>query len=254
MPSKQHHRGRHPEDDGLFAPGQVPRLAKAVADLSWLLTREYSRVSALKLVGDHFQLALRGRMAVDRCACSDASLALRRAREVPMDRLRGESLIVDGYNILITAESALANGVLLRGRDGCIRDMASLHGSYRRVEETLPAVARIGETLAALAPERVFWYFDAPVSNSGRLTAFLRAHAEAARYPWHVALAPNPDKLLAQSPHIVLTSDSWILDRAARWANLTAQVLRDLGMEARVLELAGNQGAPERQPGSGCSS
>lgn len=239
MPSKQNHRGRHPADDALFLPGNVPLLSEAVADLSWLLSRGYSRVSALKLVGDHYQFTVRQRMAVDRCACSDASLAWRRAHEVPVDHLCGETMIVDGYNILITVESALAGGVLLRGCDGCIRDMASLHGSYRRVEETLPAIDCIGATLARFMPERVLWYFDAPVSNSGRLKALLGARAEAASWPWEIQLAPNPDKLLAASPHVVLTSDSWILDRATRWANITARVLREQGADTHVLDLSG---------------
>ncbi|HNR31827.1 MAG TPA: DUF434 domain-containing protein [Candidatus Hydrogenedentes bacterium] len=238
MPSKQNHRGRHPADTALFAPEHVPRLREAVSDLSWLLTRGYSRVSALKLVGDHNQFAVRQRMAVDRCACSDASLAWRREHQVPCAHIRGETLIVDGYNLLITVESALAGGVLLRGRDGCIRDMASLRGSYRRVEETLPAIEHIGDVLATRAPARVEWYLDAPVSNSGRLKALLQTRADAAGWPWDIRLAPNPDTLLAASPHIVITADSWILDRAARWANVAPEVLDGSGGDVTVLDLS----------------
>src|SRR6266404_1471952 len=45
-------------------------------------------------------------------------------------------LLIDGFNLILTLESALGGGVMLVGRDGCYRDMASVHGTYRRVEET----------------------------------------------------------------------------------------------------------------------
>jgi len=41
--------------------------------------------------------------------------------------------------------------VILAARDGAYRDMASMHGSYRKVAETLPALELLGRTIAALA-------------------------------------------------------------------------------------------------------
>jgi len=40
--------------------------------------------------------------------------------------------------------------VLMFGRDGALRDMASIHGSYRKVEETVPALELTTQTLAEL--------------------------------------------------------------------------------------------------------
>ncbi len=56
---------------------------------------------------------------------------------------------VDAFNLITTVEAALAGGVLIKGRDGCLRDMASMHGSYRKVAETIPALHCIGEVMAA---------------------------------------------------------------------------------------------------------
>ena len=47
--------------------------------------------------------------------------------------------------------------------------MASMHGSYRNVDETEPALTLIGEVLNAFRPSECCWYLDRPVSNSGRL-------------------------------------------------------------------------------------
>ena len=131
MPDTRHHRGRHPEDDRLFAPDQVPRMQVAVHDLSWLLSRDYALPSALKLVGDRYGLEQRQRLAVARAACSDAARIDRRSRQVEPSSLHDAQLAIDGFNVLLTIEAALSGGVLLSCRDGCHRDMASVHGTYR---------------------------------------------------------------------------------------------------------------------------
>jgi len=227
MPQRQSHRGQHPEDAVLFAPSRLPVLREAVADMSWLLTRGYSDTAALKLVGDHFQLDKRQRFAVTRAACSDQSLEHRLAHCVSVDALAGRSLAIDGYNLLITVECALSGAILIRGRDGCIRDIASIHGSYHSVEETVPAIRRIGQTLASLGVVSAHWYFDAPVSNSGRLKRLFEAEAAAAGWNWTVSLEKNPDTILAESEAVVVTSDSWILDRTRAWANLAERLIGD---------------------------
>ncbi len=71
MPDKRKHRGAHPDDNRLFAEDQLPSLRTAVAEYSWLLTRGYAEESALKLVGDRYDLTARQRMAVWRSSCSD---------------------------------------------------------------------------------------------------------------------------------------------------------------------------------------
>lgn len=206
-------------------------------DYSHLLSRGYAETASLKLVGDHYQLHVRQRRALQRTACSEASLAKRSATCVVLDTLRGAILAVDGYNLLITVESALGGAVLLRGRDGCVRDLASMHGSYRRVDETMVAVRVIGEELAALGAAKVHWRLDAPVSNSGRLKATLLEEADAKGWPWEVELANGVDKLLSESSDVVVTSDGWILDRAARWANVINRMLDRVGATGRVLNL-----------------
>ena len=66
MPDSRAHRGPDPRDREAFAPSCVPALCTAVADLSWLLGRDYAPVSALKLVGDRYSLTERQRQAVRR--------------------------------------------------------------------------------------------------------------------------------------------------------------------------------------------
>ena len=221
------HRGPHPEDAELFAAPARPSLRDAARDLCWLLNRGYPADSSLKLVGDRYGLAARQRTAVARSSCSDAQRTRRRLHEATAERVAGRALWLDGYNVLTTVEAALAGGVLLLARDGTYRDMASMHGSYRKVNETRPALELVGRVTEDLAVAECVWYLDRPVSNSGRLKKILDQIASGLKIPWRVELVPNPDAILIQSREIVATADSAILDRCQAWFNLARRVVEE---------------------------
>ena len=234
MPDDRKHRGPHPEDARLFAPPQVSALRAAAGDLCWLLSRGYRGESSLKLVGDRYALAARQRNAVSRCACSDADAAARQSRQKDAAALAGRELWIDGYNVLTTIEAALAGGVVLAARDGCYRDMASMHGSYRRVAETLPALEMIGGVLARLRVACCRWLLDRPVSNSGRLKGIMEKLSAERGWPWTVELVDDPDRLLLELREVVATADSGILDCAGAWINLARTVVVECVPGAQV--------------------
>lgn len=237
MPDRRVHRGPHPEDERFFAPDAIPWLEAATRDLCWLFDRGYAAPSSLKLVGDRHGLHQRQRIAVARCASSDAALARRAGRGIETAALAGQTLLVDGYNLLTTIEAALAGGVILAARDGCYRDMASMHGSWRKVEETGPAIDLIGAFLQTTGVRECLWYLDRPVSNSGRLRKLLVDRAAANGWPWRVELADDPDRELAKATFPVATADSAILDQCAAWVNLAAELIRGRIPTARVIDL-----------------
>lgn len=214
----------------LFGADAVRKLRAATDDLCWLLTRGYANASASALVGNRHQLTDRQRMAVQRCACADPARDARRSREV--DALDGRPVVVDGYNVLTTVEAALSHGVLLRARDGCLRDLASMHGSWRRVEETEQALRLIGAHLGA-TPSR--WLLDSPISNSGRLRSLMLRIAEEADWPWAVDLIPNVDATLRASRDIVASADSAVIDGCGPWCALGRAVVERVVPDAWVL-------------------
>lgn len=238
MPDTRSHRGPHPDDARLFAPQAVPVLRTAVGELSWLLTKGYAPASSLKLVGDRHQLDARQRIAVARCACSDAQKAHRCAREVPPESLRGGLLRLDGYNVLTTLEAALAGGVILAARDGAYRDMASMHGSYRKVEETLPALELLGQAMSDLGIAEAWWYLDQPVSNSGRLKGMMMGLAAQRGWRWRVELAANPDAVLMEGEATIASADSVVIDHCAGWFNLARRVVESRVPAACVVDLS----------------
>jgi len=221
MPDKRTHRGPHPADARLFAQAAVEKLRLAVSDFSLLLTKGYAAKSALKLVGDKFSLTERQRLAVMRSACSDQQLDIRKQSEVQITAVAGQSIGIDGYNLLITIEAAMSGGVIFKGRDGCYKDLASIHGTYRKVTETIPAIELIGGFLAQKGISKALWLLDSPVSNSGRLKTLIGEIAGENQWDWEIKLSISPDAELIKTDTIVASGDSVILDSCGKWVYLS---------------------------------
>jgi len=238
VPDRRSHRGPDPRDQAAFDTTALPRLREAVADLSWLLGRGYAERAALKLVGDRLALTERQRAAVRRCACSDAALERRYEHRLEVNQARGRPLWIDGFNVLTTLETALGSGVVLIGRDGAFRDISGVHGTYRKVEETRPALRLLGECLERAGVAACTWYLDSPVSNSGRLRGVILDIAEERGCMWTVELVLNPDPILAQSQEIVATADSAILDHCDSWIPLSRVAIEAGVPSAFVVDLS----------------
>ena len=240
MPDTRRHRGPDPRDADSFGPSCLPALRTAVSDLSWLLSRGYAPLSSLKLVGDRWSLTERQRMAVRRSACSEEARVHRRASERAAAELAGVELWIDGFNVVTTIETWLGGGVVLRCRDGAYRDLAGIHGTYRRVAETLPALEVMAAGLDGLGVRRVRWFFDRPVSNSGRIGALVLQYAAEGSRDWPVELVDDPDPILKRTTEIVATADSAILDAGPRWFNLVSHLLDSANGETPVIDIAGD--------------
>ena len=238
MPDKRTHRGPHPADEKLFASTAIPNLRAAVADFSLLLTKGYADKSALKLVGDRLSLTERQRLAVMRNACSDQHLASRKEREIKIADIANQPIAIDGYNILITIEAAMSGGLIFKGRDGCCRDLASIHGTYRKVTETIPAVKLIGNFLKDAGIPKARWLLDSPVSNSGRLKTLIGELVRKNDWDWDIELLFSPDAVLTRTDLIVASSDSVVLDGCKRWLNLATEIIKTKLATTQVIDLS----------------
>lgn len=238
MPDKRTHRGAHPKDTELFGDDAIGSLRSAASDLCWLLSRGYAIDSSLKLVGDRYQLDRRQRIAVARASCSDDARDNRLSRQQAAEQIAGKPILIDGFNVLVTIETALAGGVILHARDGCFRDMASMHGTYRKMAETSEALRTIGDELQLLGVDQAIWYFDRSVSNSGRVKAAAEEIAQHYDWPWRIELADDPDRVLIQSDGIVASADSAVLDNCGNWFNLARHVVEAQTPDAWIINLS----------------
>jgi hypothetical protein len=238
MPDRRTHRGPHPADAKLFAEAVISDLRSAIADFSLLLTKGYADKSALKLVGDRFSLTERQRTAIMRSSCSDQQLTSRKSREVKLAELGGRAIIIDGYNVLITIEAAMSGACVFKGRDGCFRDLASIHGTYRKVTETIPAMQLIGEFLKEHNAGNCLWLLDSPVSNSGRLKTLIGELSQENNWNWKVELLLNPDARLINTELAAASSDSVVLDGCKSWVNLARAIIEEKVPKARLVDLS----------------
>ncbi len=228
MVDKRKSRGPAPKDREFFGPDQINMLRNGVGDLSWLLTRGYALPSALKLVGDRYCLRQRQRTAVMRASCGDPALAQRQTKRKDWSDLAGRDVVIDGYNLLITVESALSGGVILKCRDGCYRDLAAIHGTYRKIEQTLPGLELICGVLKNAGVGGVQVLYDQPVSNSGRLKVLTQELFEQKRLNWAARVCMNPDREMIASDRVVISSDSAVLDQCQAWANAAEQIFKEI--------------------------
>ena len=222
----------------MFAPAAIADLRSALADFSLLLTKGYAEKSALKLVGDRLSLTQRQRTAVMRSACSDRQLASRQQRQIKIADLAGKPIAIDGYNVLITIEAAMSCACVFKGRDGCYRDLASIHGTYRKVTETIPAVQLTGKFLKEAGVATTLWLLDSPVSNSGRLKTLIAKLAEKNNWNWQIELLLSPDAELIKTAAVVASSDSVVLDGCKSWANLARAIIEEKIPAARLVDLS----------------
>jgi hypothetical protein len=234
----QTHRGPAPQDARLFTDRQLAKLRAAASDLCWLLDRGYALRSSVELVGNRHALARRQRMALSRYACSHQAAQHRRELETQPAQLRGQELWLDGFNVLTILESALAGAIVLRGRDGCYRDIAGLHRRHRKTQETIPVLRLVGEVTAAWGISRCRWWLDQPVSNSGRLKTLIRQVADDAGWTMDVELTFSPDHVLARTEEVIATSDGIVLDRCRRWVNLVGRIITERLPQTRLLDFS----------------
>lgn len=224
--SKLKNRGKEAKDDALFgAPKMQKKIKAAVNDICYLLSRGYAQKSSIQLVGHRYRLTARQQQAIMGMSASEQQISKRESTCVSIKDLKGKDVIIDGFNLLIILESALSKAYVFKGADGCYRDLSTVYGTYKRVQQTEFALLLVGTILKQAEVNSVLWVFDKPVSNSGRLKTLLYDLAKKEDYKWDVLLENNPDTFLAKSDAVVITSDAWILDRAQSWCNLAGYII-----------------------------
>jgi hypothetical protein len=140
------------------------------------------------------------------------------------DSVRGATVSIDGFNLIVTLEVALGGGVLLAGRDACLRDLAGLRGSYHLVDDTTHAVTLVGGALETLGAARAEIFLESAVSNAGRLRGEIEALAGGWSVPVAVTLVRDADPVLA-TRECVITADAAVLDRCGSWFNLARWIV-----------------------------
>lgn len=231
-------RGKNTGDDTLFgSEKQISKLKLAVQDMQYLLTREYPEKAASELAGNRYRLKTRQLQAVRGASASGLQVANRKSKELQISDLKDKTLYLDGFNVVILLESMLSGAYIFEGVDGCFRDLSEVHGSYKRVNQTAKAVDLVASFFQKSHLYKLVWIFDQPVSNSGRIKQTVMDFAEEHELNWEAELQYNPDKFLAESSEIVVSSDAWILDHCKEWFNLAGYLMKEESLSVNLITI-----------------
>jgi hypothetical protein len=217
-------RGFDRADRDDFTGSALLRLKTAREELKWLLDRGYSMDTAATFTGNHHSLTARQRNAMKRSVSSTNDLKKRLKKLITPDEIRGREVLVDGFNIIITLETALSGSLLILCGDGVIRDLAGLRGTYHLIPQTDIALGLLLQSLEITGASSARIYLDAPVSNSGRLRDRIIETSSSYHLPVEVILADDTDKAIEGKENII-TGDSILLDSCASWVNLTRDII-----------------------------
>ena len=223
-------RGYVPEDDRNFSPEAMEMMRKASGNIIYLINEGYDLKQSSTFVGNHFLLSERQRLAIMRSIAIKGQLEARNVKKIPLEQLIGKEVWIDGFNTIITMEAMLNRSILLKGMDGCIRDLAALRGTYRLIPETSEAIRIILSVLQEAGVKKANILLDQPVSNSGRLKALTADIGEAYAPELDIQILRDVDRSLYEKENVI-TSDSVILDHCKSWVNLAAECLRKTGAE-----------------------
>ena len=187
---------------------------RALCDYRYLLERGYPLKSMLKLVGDRYQLASFERVMLYRGLAKNEDVTLRRKKVLHGFPPHAE-VFADGFNVCRTVGSYLNGNPVFVGLDGFLRDVSELHRKKLKWEILEKSVELTLGYLKEKEAASVLFYFDTPVSHSGKMCEMVRQKMKATGLAGEAITVFSPDhKLAEQTQGIVCTADSNIIDRA----------------------------------------
>ena len=208
-------------------------LDEAAQDLRYLLNRGYRKKVALKFVANHYLLDKSRRNHLSRLVFSKTVSEKRKRKIVDLKDLKGETVFIDGYNVLITIETILKNPEdVFLADDGFIRDRAGVFGKYKIDEYTDGALDHLLKLLNDPDPASIKFYFDKQVSFSGELGLKVKNLLNKKNISGEVILSANVDYDLVndckKNRGIAVTSDGVIIDQLYRSIDLSRLILDKL--------------------------
>ena len=207
------------------------KLQEAAYDLRFLLNRGYRKKGALQFVANKYVLNKNERNYLARSIFSNLKSWEQREKIVDISKIKDQFLLVDGYNVLITVESLYREEYdsIILCDDSVVRDLNAVFGKYRLSNVTERAINTILALISSYGPLYICFFFDSPVSFSGRLADLTKKIMEERNLRGNVCLSKTVDteiiRLSKLKNGIVATSDSVIIDKVDRVVDIPRRIL-----------------------------
>lgn len=209
-------------------------LRKAADDIRYLLDRGYPQKGAVVFVCAHYRLDTEAMYLLLRTVVAREVAERRKAKFLPCDRIEGNNIVIDGYNIIIGMESILEKNAYLCD-DGVIRDIKGISRNYEASRSTETAIELILQFLKENNPACICFLLDSQISKSGQLASALREKIRESGLKGDARTSRHVDYDLKSSKYVVASSDGVIIDEAEKVVNfLSCIVSRFRHLEAGV--------------------
>ncbi|HPW73019.1 MAG: DUF434 domain-containing protein [Methanothrix sp.] len=210
-------------------------MGKALEEARYLLDRGYPKDSAVGFVSNHHRLAEKERFILMRVVVRSDLAWARRSKLLDLEDLRGQSISIDGYNVIITTESVLGGYPVYLCDDGLLRDSRGIFRGFKASPLTAIALNWILDLLASAGPARTEVLLDQQMSRSGELAEMVRGMMAERQLCGVARTARNVDHLLKTAKRIILTSDGNVIDSVDYIMDLPAEIGRRSGMKPLIL-------------------
>lgn len=184
----------------------------ALSEYLFLLEREYSQKSILKIVSDRHQLSGEERSMLLRGIHPKSYCDHRKSKSIKILPTDCE-IFIDGYNVLRTIGSYFLGKLLFISMDGFLRDASEMHRKTLPIDIRNRCLDLIIDYLKNKQPKTVMIYLDSPVSKSGDLAAIINKQIVKVGLKGEAITVHSPDHHLKKVTNgIICTADSSIID------------------------------------------
>ena len=200
----------------------------ACRDYFYLIDKNYPERGSLKIVGDRYRLSGDQRTILYRGISSGKRSALRRGRLTEVKK-QIDTLVIDGYNVLLTIMNYRMGRIMFISTDNILRDAGSLHGSIRQEDLFIECAGMLMDYLAKIKPAYLEFFLDAPVSHSERHAALIRDAIRNRSLHGNCSVVRSADhEMKVAAKGIIATSDTVIIESSdSQVADLSFYVLSD---------------------------
>ena len=187
---------------------------QAVCDYRYLLESDYPLKSILKLVGDRYALPSHERVMLYRGLAKKQQVMIRQQKLIQDIPVHAE-VTLDGFNVCRTVGSYLNGNPVFVGMDGYLRDVSELHHKKLKWEVLEKSIRLILEFLREKDIFHVHFYFDTPISHSGKMCQMTRQKMQEMNIAGEAETVFSPDHVLITAENgFICTADSNIIENA----------------------------------------
>lgn len=197
---------------------------EAAIDYKYLLNRGYNYSGALDLITSRYLLTKEDRTLLYRCVHRDEDVCEVMSKKVPPNEVSGKTIVIDGYNVILTVTSAIENRCLYLCDDGIVRDLRSAHVKDFSTPTIRQAIEEIANTLRLIAPNEIIVFLDRNVSWSRKHAVMLESKLQPMNVK--VELVSKTDTCVITSQSITATSDFVILQKAKKVFDLGGHIIK----------------------------